>query len=117
MSTYNCRGAINGIIVQNNPVNWIDPWGLQSNYDPGDAWVGVREAIEHGKELATGESSEERYYRELREAREAEAAKAAADKCPVIQPNTGHYPYFPIDGSQDVTTGAFANNPPLWGGK
>ncbi len=27
MSTYNCRGAINGIIVQNNPVNWIDPDG------------------------------------------------------------------------------------------
>ncbi|MCP4252690.1 MAG: hypothetical protein GY775_04645 [Candidatus Scalindua sp.] len=27
MSTYNCRGAINGIIVQNNPVNWIDPNG------------------------------------------------------------------------------------------
>ncbi len=28
MSTYNCRGAINGIIVQNNPVNWVDPEGL-----------------------------------------------------------------------------------------
>ncbi len=28
MSTYNCRGAINGIIVQNNPVNRIDPSGL-----------------------------------------------------------------------------------------
>ncbi|MCP5005045.1 MAG: hypothetical protein GY941_14090 [Planctomycetes bacterium] len=28
MSTYNCRGAINGIIVQNNPVNFIDPSGL-----------------------------------------------------------------------------------------
>ncbi len=28
MSTYNCRGAINGIIVQDNPVNWIDPDGL-----------------------------------------------------------------------------------------
>ncbi len=28
MSTYNCRGAINGIIVQNNPVNFIDPDGL-----------------------------------------------------------------------------------------
>ncbi len=28
VSTYNCRGAINGIIVQNNPVNWIDPEGL-----------------------------------------------------------------------------------------
>ncbi len=28
MSTYNCRGAINGIIVQNNPVNFIDPFGL-----------------------------------------------------------------------------------------
>ncbi len=27
MSTYNCRGAINGIIVQNNPVNFIDPEG------------------------------------------------------------------------------------------
>ncbi len=30
MSTYNCRGAINGIIVQNNPVNFIDPDGLFS---------------------------------------------------------------------------------------
>ncbi len=28
VSTYNCRGSINGIIVQNNPVNWIDPEGL-----------------------------------------------------------------------------------------
>ncbi len=28
MSTYNCRGAINGIIVQNNPVNFVDPDGL-----------------------------------------------------------------------------------------
>ncbi len=27
MSTYNCRGSINGIIVQNNPVNFIDPDG------------------------------------------------------------------------------------------
>ncbi len=31
MSTYNCRGAINGIIVQNNPVNFVDPLGL-ANY-------------------------------------------------------------------------------------
>ncbi len=27
MSTYNCKRSINGIIVQNNPVNWIDPNG------------------------------------------------------------------------------------------
>ncbi len=27
VSTYNCRGAINGIIVQNNPVNFVDPDG------------------------------------------------------------------------------------------
>ena len=27
MSTYNCKRSINGIIVQNNPVNWIDPEG------------------------------------------------------------------------------------------
>ncbi len=33
MSTYNCRGAINGIIVQNNPVNFIDPDGLEVNYN------------------------------------------------------------------------------------
>ncbi len=37
MSTYNCRGAINGIIVQNNPVNFIDPEG-ESFWAP---WVGL----------------------------------------------------------------------------
>ncbi len=36
MSTYNCRGAINGIIVQNNPVNRIDPLGLQEFFFFGD---------------------------------------------------------------------------------
>ncbi len=34
MSTYNCRGAINGIIVQNNPVNWIDPLGFFTTVTP-----------------------------------------------------------------------------------
>ncbi len=29
MSTYNCKRSINGIIVQNNPVNFVDPFGLR----------------------------------------------------------------------------------------
>ncbi len=28
VSTYNCKRSINGIIVQNNPVNFVDPDGL-----------------------------------------------------------------------------------------
>ncbi len=119
MSTYNCRGAINGIIVQNNPVNWVDPWGLQTHeyaggissdgsyYDPTAGWP----------DFGSLKDAEAQYHKDLKEARKARAAKAAADKCPVIPPNTGHHPYFPIDGSQDVTTGVFANDPLMFGGR
>ncbi len=41
MSTYNCRGAINGIIVQNNPVNFVDPFGLVKWKEVGKGLVGV----------------------------------------------------------------------------
>ncbi len=32
MSIYNCKRSINGIIVQNNPVNWVDLNGLCKGY-------------------------------------------------------------------------------------
>ncbi len=52
MSTYNCRGAINGIIVQNNPVNWIDPEGLWSFSLEG--YYGVGGGVKFGKDPGGG---------------------------------------------------------------
>ncbi len=51
MSTYNCRGVINGIIVQNNPVNYIDPLGL---INPVKAVVALANAANAGRLYASG---------------------------------------------------------------
>ncbi len=61
VSTYNCRGAINGIIVQNNPVNRVDPDGLaaiwipegadKADYDPSNLVNPIGVAANAGKNL------------------------------------------------------------------
>ncbi len=59
MSTYNCRGAINGIIVQNNPVNFVDPDGrffLPQSLIAGGIGGGIVGGLTFIRELGQGKS-------------------------------------------------------------
>ncbi len=125
MSTYNCKRSINGIIVQNNPVNWIDPWGLQTvtiTPPPIDALI----------RITTRAAELEGYYNAADRARRGcktslddmvdewiAAEKAAAEKADLHGTETESNKYQDmldmLSGSES-TIGAYANDKGAWGG-
>ncbi len=126
MSTYNCRGALNGIIVQNNPVNFIDPEGLVVATPPIDVVIRIT------TRAATRAAELEGYYNAADRARRGcktslddmvdewiAAEKAAAEKADLHGTETESNKYQDmldmLSGSES-TIGAYANDKGAWGG-